>query len=328
MKKYSKDFCVGFYSFNSKRHLAVLENASNLLDVITGRKFKLEELESVSYAPLAESLYKYYNQQFKIYCDSRALTDTELYETGIGILYAPLLRFFKLRYSELFESKNTEETLTYVVDKCKKYLSRYVDKCYIKTFEQQASLFSNVVQIFSFLPEEIKSKKVPFWHTIAAELLNDKFVYPLSGGLTDEIVQKCNQFKFDLSYMLQNKDEFCKTVKTMKKDLLEKISSDYRNNILKNAKERLSEANTTLTEELEYAKTVNDTDLLQEVETIFDLIKELESNIEQQVADLPVTIEIIEWWPDLLYPAPKLKFEFTEEYYDLHSIESYFCDCN
>lgn len=324
MKLYSENFCVGIYTDYNKRHLAILENSEKLLDCITGKRFQREELDTIYYTAPSKTLYKYLDSQFRKHRDKIALTVPELYETGIGSMCVPLLRFFNLDYQELFAETNSKETISKVVAKCKRYLKRYVTLEVASAYAEQASLFTRVLDIFSFLSIEIRKKIIPFWHTLSLELFGEKIIYSLCDGINTEILKKCNALEISLAENLVVKKNFNDLIEDTKEKLVQQIHSEYKELITKAAHQRLSEANTTLSEELEYAKTVNDQDLLVEVETIWSSIKELEATIDQQIAELPVTMQVIDWWPDLLYPAPKVMFEYTEPYYYLLEIQDYF----
>lgn len=324
MKLYSENFCVGIYTDDNKRHLAILQGPEDLLEVVTGKRFLSGELETMYYTAPSKTLYKYLISQFRKHRDKKALTVTDLYETGIGSQCVPLLRFFDLDYRELFAENNSKETINKVVTKCKKYLNRYVTSEVADAYAEQACLFTRVLDVFSFLSVEIRKKIIPFWHTLSLELFGDKVIYPLCDGINTEILKKCNALEISLAENLTNLKEFDDVIEDTKEKLVQRIHSEYKELITEAAHQRLAEANATLSGELEYAKTANDQDLLTEVETIWASIKELESTIDQQIAALPVNMQVMEWWPDLLYPAPKVMFQYTEPYYYLLEIQEYF----
>jgi hypothetical protein len=324
MKPYSDNFCVGMYIDDNKQHLAILQSPDDLLDTITGKRFLSSELETMYYTAPNKSLYKYLISQFRKHRDKKALTVINLYETGIGSQCVPLLRFFDLDYQELFAETNSKETINKVVAKCKKYLKRYVSPEVLLAYVEQASLFTRVLDVFCFLSVEIRKRVIPFWHTLSLELFGDRVIYPLCDGINTEILKRCNALEISLAENLTNLKEFNGVIEDAKEKLVQRIHTEYKELISKAAHQRLAEANATLSEELEYAKTADDQDLLTEVETIWASIKELETTIDQQIAALPVNMQVMEWWPDLLYPAPKVMFQYTEPYYYLLEIQDYF----
>lgn len=324
MEKYSNNFCVGTYSVNEEEYIAILQSNIDYIDVITKKRFKLEELNSVNYVAPSFSLFKYLKKQFQRTRDTSSFKTLELYQTSLGASLLPLLRFFDIKYSECFEEKNTKETLDKVIAKCAKYLKRYADKETINAYVDQTRLYSNVVQIFCLLPEEIHSKITPFWHTIALELFSGRIVYPLTSGINTEVLNHCNEFKFNLAHYLSNKDEFNKIISKKKKQLVDQICANFKQQISVTIHKRIDTAKEVLEFERLSAEEENDLDLKTEVEIITEQIEKLERTIDKEIEELPTTVDIITWWPDLLYPAPKLVFEYTEEYFHLVHIQEYF----
>jgi hypothetical protein len=123
---------------------------------------------------------------------------------------------------------------------------------------------------------------------------------------------------------LRDFNKFNENLKTLQQNLREKICRDYKQLVTTLAHKKIKDAIETLDEELKTAQTEDDQDLITEVEMIRSMIVDLENNIDQQIEELPVDVKIITWWPELLYPAPKIEFQLTNEYYDLVHIQTYF----
>jgi hypothetical protein len=138
------------------------------------------------------------------------------------------------------------------------------------------------------------------------------------------VIKNCNFFEFDLSYYLRNKKEFEETTKNKKEQFVELACKQYKQKVSASAHTKIQEAKDTLQEELNFAKESEDNDLIAEINLIINGIQDLENTIDKQIEDLPVSLNILEWWPDLLYPAPKLTFEYTEECYRMDHIHEYF----
>jgi hypothetical protein len=329
MKPYSDQYYVGYCSKNNEQYIKILQKnkTDDMLfsDVICEKTIDTNDLTCVHYKAPSKPLYKYLAYQFRKNQDERSAKHIELVETSVGILCIPLLRFFKLEYQELFEDTNTQETIERTVQKCKNYLKRHgLTKNVLDAYATQARKFANVIEVFSFLTNEIRSKVIPFWHTITCEVFPEKIVYVLSSGISTDVVEKCNESNLNLAAHLPDKEKYKHYISKIKNEVFQNICSGYKQKLLNAAHERLSDANSTLSQELEFAKSNNDQDLLQEVETIYQSVKQLEATIDKDIEDLPVTIDIVDWWPDLLYPAPKIVFERSQEFFTLADIEKYF----
>lgn len=324
MKRYSNELCVGFYLKDNKRRLTILESPDNLVDIITGKQFQVTDFESVKYDCPSKTLCKYFYHQFLQTNDERVFESTEVYENSFGLCVLPLLRFFNLNYSELFETKNCKQTLQKVVFKCCKYLKRYINSNELEQYKTQIGFYDKIIDVLAFLPENIRAKKVPFWQNLVIEYFGDQVVYPLTSGITNEILEKCNYFEFNLSECLKDFKEFKVLLKKLEEIIEKKTIVDFRETLSCIARSRIKEAKETLQEELLMAQGEKDIDLITEVEMLQQMLLDVENNIEQLVNETPVTEKPTEWWPELLYPAPKLIFEESKEYSYLMHIKKYF----
>jgi hypothetical protein len=321
----NNEYCIGVYEFNNKEYIAVLNNSNELKDVVTEKKFNLRELQTIKYQIPSNSFVKYLKARYKKVKSIEIFEDAlKLNQTNLTDYLLPILRFFDLSYSDFISTSISKETLNKVILKLKRYWKRYIAQDVIEEYTKQIGLFTSLIDVFSFLPDEIREIKVPFWQNIVIEWYGDEIVYPLTTGINTEVLSQCNHFQFNLSECLRDFNKFNENLKTLQQNLREKICRDYKQLVTTLAHKKIKDAIETLDEELKTAQTEDDQDLITEVEMIRSMIVDLENNIDQQIEELPVDVKIITWWPELLYPAPKIEFQLTNEYYDLVHIQTYF----
>jgi hypothetical protein len=321
MNGYSEELCTAIYEFNNERRVSFVENGSTIKDAITHRKFNLCDFTSFNYVPPSKSAFKYFKFQFLQHRDETVFTATEVIETNLGMLSLPLLRFFNITYSELNCVTNSKETILKISNKCKKYLKRYVPASVLDIYYKQITMFSSVVEIFSFVPEEIKENKIPFWYFVAQELFADKFIYALSGGITIDVTDKCNKCNVNLVHLFADKETCSKIINNMKMSIVD----EYKQKILDAALTKIQEAKHTLEEEVQYATDNNDSDLLAEITIIKEQILDLENSIEHTINSMPYDCDVTKLWPNLLYPAPTLNFQKdASRFFDVVAIQEYF----
>lgn len=321
MNGYSDDLCTAIYESHNERRVTFVKNEGILKDAITNKKFNLCNFTSLNYTPPSKSAFKYFKSQFLQHRDETVFNATEVIETNLGMLSLPLLRFFNIPFSELIKTTNPKAIILKVSNKCKKYIKRYVPAEIAETYFNQIILFSNLIEIFSFIPEEIKAAKIPFWHLITQEAFADRIVYSLSGGITIKITETCNNLNINLVDLFGDKENYKKKLYGMRTNIIE----EYKQKVLNAALTKISEAKSTLEEERFYATEHNDFDLLTEIEIIKDQLLELENSISNTIMSMPHDNNVVSWWPDLLYPAPTLTFKKdANAFFDVIEVREYF----
>lgn len=321
---YEKDG-VNYFSFVKKQINGLL------IDDITGTIFKPEQIKSISYQEINNNILYFLRKKYKKNKDHSLFIVNEEIETEFLTSYIKLLRFFDLDYKEFTKDVNDKHILDKVINKCKKYVKRYVDETILNRYILQLEKFKNISDIISFCPSEIYSIKKLFWTEIFIGSYKYKIVLY---NVPIDRVEFFNELNLDWNLLFTNSDvdkhirnQYQNDFINLKESYLNKLGEEFKQKITSIINERLIDAKNTLKKEKIYAEETKDDDLLKEVEIIDNMIRELEKTVFDDIKNLDINMDLFTFWPELLYPVPdiiKKDFIFNKKTEILNDIMEWF----
>lgn len=292
MKPYSNQYCVGYCSENNEQCIKILQRNEEddllFFDVIQDEEINFANLTTVRYKAPSLSLYKYICRYLKDNKDYSSFNEPSLYEADSeeATRLLALLRFFNLSLKELKQDIASKQTVTKVITKCALYLKKYVTSDVLLAYVEQAQMFTNVVNVLSFVPDEIRERKLPFWLKYVTELFPDQMVWSLTQGIQIGVTKQCNYFKLNLSELLVNKKKFKQVIYCLKKF----VNEPFKRELLSLVNQAFNEIELLLEEEVKFASSLNDAEFLSELNLLQstlisskDVITKLEQNISKNV---------------------------------------------
>jgi hypothetical protein len=321
---YEKD-SVNYFSFVKKQINGLL------IDDITGTIFKPEQIKIISYQEINDNILYFLRKKYKKNKDRSLFIVNEEIETECLTSYIKLLRFFDLDYKEFTKDVNDKHILDKVINKCKKYVKRYVNETILNRYIIQLEKFKNISDIISFCPSEIYSIKKLFW----TENFIGSYKYKIVlYNVPINRVEFFNELNLDWNLLFVNTDQnkhireqYQDNFISLKASYLNQLGEEFKQKITFIINERLIDAKNTLQKEKVYAEETKDEDLLVEVQIIDKMILDLEKTVFNEIKELDIDIDLFNFWPELLYPVPDIvlkDFVFNEKTEILNDIMEWF----
>lgn len=289
----------GYYIKDAKKHFCFFKKISDELyiDAITNEDVRLGKIDVIEYN-YSESEYKHCFSYFKNNKNNNIFLVKDIDTIIKNDFYNKILRFFDLESYELIYKKDVNsEILNKVISKVQKFSKRYIGFAESVNYAKQLTYAETILEILTFLPHEFIEKITPFWINILKD--NGEQYFPI---ISYSIEQITYYNRFNLNLFLNFKDKASSDQNIIKKinTIRETEEKLYEKNCADKVYKRLSEARITLENELVIAKETNDEDLIFEINVISEELDKIEKNI----VNLNFYEDVIEWWPELLYPVP------------------------
>ena len=322
----------GFYTFNREEYFSFfkIDDKDTAVDIITNQNFNLDKFTTIYY-DVNLNYIKYIKHLYKNNKDLSLFLKKDSITVHLNTFFSKILRFFNLQeYTELSSTDIGKEKLDSVISKLKKYTRRYMDQPSIDIYAKHLEQFQSIKDILSVLPTELTEKVNPFW----VKILQDGSLFTWSADYPIEAYELFNYFGFNvLTHVSENKKNVTNKYKKILEEYIpicESIHDDVLTTFKQKNKnlftEKLKEAFSTLENENEIAKELNDEDLLKEIDILKNELKDIEDKIEKLIADDSfINLNIYDWFPELLYPVPD---DYTIEeikfiYFSLTDVISY-----
>ena len=150
---------------------------------------------------------------------------------------------------------------------------------------------------------------IPFWNRHVEKYFKESYRWMRA---CTELLESYNYFGYTYLDIEMGKNwEKYKSISENKFfEIKNNIISYYKKTCLEKINERIVEAYETLERELKEATQANDQDLITEITFVKEELETVKNNVTETIKNLPEEIDIIysilEWWPDILYPVPKV----------------------
>jgi hypothetical protein len=284
------------------RYFKTYNEQDTFIDVITNEIFKFDNIlliENYIFVDHLKYIKKHYlkNKNFNIF-----KINSEDYQVK-NLHYLKLIRFFELNsYNDIFDPVCDKTILDKVIKKIEKCCKHYLGKESSLIYAEQLKKYDNLIDVLSLFPSELIEKVNFFWIDF---FKNQNYLIKFKCSFLEQI-DLCN--KYDLK------------INDINSDILNNLAIKYdeesdiifNNNVKNLILNKIQDARITLGEELSFAKTSNDNELIFEIFTIGEEL----NNIEQNLDNLDFNLPINEWWPELLYPIMTNEYEslYLERY--------------
>lgn len=280
------------------RYFKIYDEQESFIDVITNEIFKFNNILLIENYIFAEH-YKYVKKHylknknfdiFKVKSEEDEVTNLH---------YLKIIRFFELNsYKDLFQPISDKLILDKVIKKIEKCSKHYIGAKSSLIYTDQLKKYDNLIDILTIFPSELIEKVDFFWIDF---FKNQNYLLEYKCFSLEQI-NLCNKYNLKINDV--NTDILTNIALKYNEENDIKFNSSVKNLILT----KINDARLTLEEELRFAKTSKDEDLIFEIFTISDEL----NNIEQNLNNLDFNLTINEWWPELLYPIMQNEFDSLE----------------
>jgi hypothetical protein len=294
-----------YFSF-SKIH-----NDDFFIDVITNNIYDADKINRINYSDINLKVFKYFS---KLYTKEKNihLFKCSNYDENI-LLYVDVLRFFNLKLSDLTQNNKSIFLIKKTISKIEKYLKRYFDNKIVNNYINYIKMFDDINYILSYKPYELLSSNNVdklFWVEKFTSNINFKSkVFEIKKNIFESCILTNLNLNDNINDTSLIEIEMKKLIKIEEQNLInfkKESEKKYKEEITSNLLDRIKKAKETLTKETDYAKTVNDEDLLFEINVIIDSIKETEEKVFTIIKNINLATDVNCFWPDILYPLPDL----------------------
>lgn len=287
------------YNLNNNEYFSFSKLAGKNIfrDVITKTLYKFENVSNIIYDEIDLKTVKYFYKLYKKQKNINVFLTSNHTDHNM-FLYIDVLRFFDLSYNDILKNNKNINIKNKIINKCEKYLKRYFKSSFLDDYISNIKKFDNIDYILSYKPRELindKNEDKLFW--------TDKYIsckkYEIAlYKFPSNIIKHFDFLKIDINLFIFNK--------TFHKSILQniklKIKKEYKEKVLNTLEDRIKISKNTIQKEKEYAKSINDEDLIFEIDTIEGIISNLENTLLDIVHDDILNVDLYEFWPDILYP--------------------------
>jgi len=263
-------------------YFLIFHKKDNILkNAITGETVSLEKFYRIDYHNISTSFVKYLKKIYIKTKDKEIFKNTEFLEICLRRNFIEILRFFNLKPEEYINPNRN--TIHRIAKKMARYFNRYLHK---EITEKYFLILSEIdlqdmEVLTTFWPIEINTTPHFLKNTVG-----------LSSVRYIENIMYNNIFKIPgliyTNFSMSNPD------------ILETLKSKIKERILL----RSEECKALLNNEKQEAEKVADTDSIFEINTVLDIIRNEEINIDNNLKSRNTVNEVLGFWPDILLPAP------------------------
>jgi hypothetical protein len=290
------------------------KNSEKIINSITNEEFNIEKalvIEIVrNYAE-----YRYFYKIYSRYKDNSIFKIKDIEKQIQNISYLPILRFFNLTdWSLIFEKNPERDLLDSVIKKLQIYYGRYFGFIESIEYSKQLKHAESIYEILTFIPKEFYEKNKHFWINILKEQYKEQHTTIYSFTIKD--IKDYNHYRLNLFENYKDNDSLKSKVMYQIKWIETSQKENFINKCASKILDRIKEANITLDNEYETALKLNDEDLIFEI----NVIKEELNKIQNDIFNINFFTDVVEWWPELLYPIPTNIDYFTPELKDIDKL--------
>jgi hypothetical protein len=290
------------YTLNETEYFSFSKQVGNdvFLDIITNVLYRNDQLKLIDHSEVDPKVIKYYS---KLYRKEKNLTVFKFsnYDQNYIHLYSNILRFFDLKYEDLLENSKNIELKNKIINKAKKYLKRYYPSDSVDEYISNLNDLDDICYILSYKPNETLhySNKFYWFYIFMSFEKHNQFLFNLP---FETFKTFKNVLNLDINKFIENKEIYKSHIENCKINYFNNLELEYKNKIIKTIQDRIENSKNTIENEKKYAKEINDKELLFEVETISEILHEIETKIFSKLETVTLQANLFEIWPEILYP--------------------------
>jgi len=305
-----KKNCIfkGNYEYNEESCICFFEKKDDnkVYDVITNKEIDINMIQTIE-SEFDLKFFKYVrrlhknNKNYNVF----KTKDFENYFFESEFFYKILTHFGIENYKTVFEKNQKQEILDHVIEKITKYSKRYFGEENSKIYANYLKNYNSIIELLTFIPEELLNIKVPFWIEDLYKLKTNKSIFV---GNIEFKIYEINVMKDVMDHNMTIEevvdDPDLIELKVKKLEEIEFIQN-YKDACINALKKRIEESEVVLSNEKHYAEKNKDTDLLFEINVLLEELEKLKEDI-YNIDFLNPNLTSRDWWPDLLYPSENI----------------------
>ena len=277
------------------------------LDVITNKLFDIKDIAYIEHNKIDHKIIKYFTKLYKKENNTSIFKSSPIYDLNLQ-LYVNVLRFFDLKDEDLIQNNKEKHIKDKIINKCQRYLKRYLDPLSLDNYTNLLKNLDDINHILSFKPQCTEHQHEHFfWSTLYISYeKSDYVIYNVDSHIFDTFKKVLN---LNINDFLIDKQKYKRYIDKKLEDYENNLQKEYKEKVTNILNEKILKAKNTIDNEIEYAISVDDADLLFELDVLKETIAKNSIDIIELCKNVNIQTDFNLLWPELLYPIDDITID-------------------